>query len=73
MNIRQDPSTDGKIISKLNKNAEFQIIEEAPDNNPSNAWYLIRTRSGITGWLSGIYNGNVKFKDLSQPDFLAPR
>jgi uncharacterized protein YgiM (DUF1202 family) len=73
MNIRQDSSTSGKIISKLNKNAEFQIIEEAPDNNPSNAWYLIRTRSGFTGWLCGIYNGNVKFKDLSQPDFLAPR
>jgi uncharacterized protein YgiM (DUF1202 family) len=73
MNIRQDSSTSGKIISKLNKNAEFQIIEEAPDNNPSNAWYLIRTRSGISGWLCGIYDGNVKYKDLPQSDFLAPR
>jgi len=73
MNIRQDPSTSGKIIGKLNENAEFQIIEEAPDNNPSNAWYLIRTRSGLTGWLSGIYHGNVKYKELPQPDLLAPR
>ncbi|MBW2567338.1 MAG: SH3 domain-containing protein [Deltaproteobacteria bacterium] len=73
MNIRQDPSTSGKIINKLNKNAEFQIIEEAADNSPSNAWYLIRTRSGIIGWLAGIYDGNVKYKDLSQPDFVVPR
>jgi uncharacterized protein YgiM (DUF1202 family) len=73
MNLRQDPSTSGKIIRKLHKNAEFQIIEEAPDNNPRNSWYLIRTRSGFTGWLCGIYNGNVKYKDLPQSDFLAPR
>jgi uncharacterized protein YgiM (DUF1202 family) len=73
MNIRQDPSTTGKIIGKLSENTEFQIIEEAPDNNPSNAWYLIRTRSGLTGWLSGIYHGNVKYKELPQPDLLAPR
>ncbi|MBW2567339.1 MAG: SH3 domain-containing protein [Deltaproteobacteria bacterium] len=73
MNIRQDPSTSGKIISKLNENAEFQIIEEAPDNNPSNAWYLIRTRSGISGWLAGIFDGNVKYKELPQSDQLAPR
>jgi uncharacterized protein YgiM (DUF1202 family) len=73
MNIRQDSSTSGKIISKLNKNAEFQIIQEAPDNNPSNAWYLIRTRSGFTGWLCGIFDGNVKYKELSQSDQLAPR
>ena len=73
MNIRQDSSTSGKIISKLNENAEFQIIQEAPDNNPSNAWYLIRTRSGFTGWLCGIFDGNVKFKELSQSDQLAPR
>ncbi|MBW2567693.1 MAG: SH3 domain-containing protein, partial [Deltaproteobacteria bacterium] len=70
MNIRQNPSTDGKIARKLNKNAEFQIIEEAPDNNPSNAWYLIRTRSGFSGWLCGIYAGNIKYKELSQPDLL---
>jgi len=73
MNIRQDPSISGKITRKLNKNAEFQIIEEAPDNNPHNSWYLIRTRSGFSGWLCGIYNGNVKYKDLPQSDFLAPR
>jgi uncharacterized protein YgiM (DUF1202 family) len=73
MNIRQDPSTSGKITHKLHKNAEFQIIEEAPNNNPSNSWYLIRTRSGFTGWLCGIFNGNVKFKDLPQSDSLTPR
>ena len=73
MNIRQDPSTNGKIISKLNENAEFQIIEEAPENNPSNAWYLIRARSGFTGWLCGIFDGNVKYKELPQSDQLAPR
>jgi uncharacterized protein YgiM (DUF1202 family) len=73
MNIRQDPSTSGKVTHKLNKNAEFQIIEEAPNNNASTSWYLIRTRSGFSGWLCGIYNGNVKYKDLPQSDFLAPR
>jgi uncharacterized protein YgiM (DUF1202 family) len=73
MNIRQDPSTSGEIISKLSENAEFQIIEEAPDNNQLNSWYLIRTRSGFTGWLSGIFNGNVKYKELPQSDQLAPR
>jgi uncharacterized protein YgiM (DUF1202 family) len=73
MNIRQDASTTSEIIVKLNENEEFQIIEEAPSNNPSNSWYLIRTRSGFTGWLCGIFNGNVKFKDLPQSDSLTPR
>jgi uncharacterized protein YgiM (DUF1202 family) len=73
MNIRQDPSVSSKITRKLNKNEEFQIIEEAPGNNLRNAWYLIRTRSGFTGWLCGIFDGNVKYKELSQLDLLAPR
>jgi uncharacterized protein YgiM (DUF1202 family) len=68
MNIRQDASTSSEIIVKLNENEEFQIMEEAPANNPSTSWYLIRTRSGMSGWLCGILNGNVKYKDLSQRD-----
>ena len=71
MNIREGPSVSSKIVGKLDKNAEFQIVKEAPNNNPRYSWYLIRAKSGLSGWLCGIFKGNVKFKDLSKPDLLS--
>jgi hypothetical protein len=66
MNVRQGPSISSKIVGKLNENDEFQVIEEAPNNDSLEAWYLIRAKSGPSGWLCGIYKGNVKFRSIRQ-------
>lgn len=66
MNIRKDHSTDSKIIGQLDRDIEFQIIREAPDNIPFYSWYLIRTKSGFSGWLCGVYKGIVKYKIVAE-------
>ncbi|UCG80800.1 MAG: tetratricopeptide repeat protein [Desulfobacterales bacterium] len=71
MNVREDPSMGSKIIGKIDKNEQFQIIKEAENNDPLYSWYLIRTKSGLSGWLCGIYKGNVKYKKVSKPNFLS--
>jgi tetratricopeptide (TPR) repeat protein len=71
MNVRESPSMSSKIIGKIDKDVEFEIIKEAPNNNAVYAWYLIKTESGLTGWLCGIYEGNVKYKSASKRDFLS--
>ncbi|MBW2568635.1 MAG: tetratricopeptide repeat protein [Deltaproteobacteria bacterium] len=62
MNIRKDHSSDSKNIGQLDRDIEFQIIREAPDNTPLNSWYLIKTKTGFSGWLCGVYKGIVKYE-----------
>ena len=64
MNVRQGPSIGSKIVGKLYEDDEFQVIEEAANNNPLHSWYLIRAKSGLSGWLCGIYKGKVKFRSI---------
>jgi len=64
MNVRKAPSLDSKVLATLNTNDTFQIIDEAPNNTELYAWYIIRTESGLKGWLYGIYDGRVKYKKL---------
>jgi len=72
MNVRKDPYISGKLLGQLDKGAEFQIIKEAPDNTPLYSWYLIRTRSGFSGWLCGIYKGSAKYKPAATPNSPSP-
>ena len=67
MNIRNDYSINSKITGELDQGSEFQIIKEAPNNTSLNSWYLIKTKSGFTGWLCGVYKGVVKYEILSNP------
>ncbi len=71
MNVREGPSTSSQIIGKVDENDEFQIIEEASNNDASNAWYFIKTKSGLSGWLCGVYQGRVKYKNAAESSFLS--
>lgn len=66
MNIRKNHSVGSKIIGKLDKGVEFQIIREATDNTPVYSWYLIKTKSGFSGWLYGVYEGRVKYNIVGE-------
>jgi len=68
MNVRKDPYIPSKILGQLDKGAEFQILKEGPNNTPLYSWYLIRTKSGFSGWVCGIHKGIVKYKPVSKPN-----
>lgn len=72
MNVRKGPYIPSKIVGQLDKDAEFQIVKKAPNNTPLYSWYLIRDRSGFSGWLCGIYKGIVKYKPVSKPTVPSP-
>lgn len=68
MNIRKSNSINSEIIGNLAEGSEFQIISEASDNTQLNSWYLIKAKSGLSGWLCGIHKGIVKYEILAKPD-----
>lgn len=72
MNVRKDPRIPSEILGQLDKGEKFQIIKEAPNNIPFCSWYLIRTKSGFSGWLCGIHKGIVKYKPAPEPNVLSP-
>ena len=75
MNIRKNHSAGSKVIGQLDRDVEFQIIREATDNTPVYSWYLIKTKSGFSGWLCGVYKGIVKYNIVSErnaPSFKLP-
>jgi DNA-binding beta-propeller fold protein YncE len=62
MNLREKSNTDSKVIQLINRGEEFQIIDQYKHDELT-SWYLIKTRSGLTGWLCGIYRGKAKFTE----------
>lgn len=72
MNVRKDPYIPSKLLGQLDKGTEFQVIREAPNNTPFCSWYLIRTESGFSGWLCGIYKGSVKYKPAATSNVPSP-
>jgi tetratricopeptide (TPR) repeat protein len=66
MNIREDHFASSKVIGQLDRDVEFQMIREATDNTPVYSWYLIKTKSGFSGWLCGVYKGIVKYDIVSE-------
>lgn len=50
VNVRKTPSTEGEIITVINKRGEFQIINQANDVN-GKIWYEIKLSNG-TGWVA---------------------
>ena len=45
----------------MKKGEEFEILGQ-DKHDELTSWYLIKTRSGLTGWLCGIYRGKVMFE-----------
>lgn len=68
MNVRKNSYIPSEILGQLDKDAEFQILKEGPNNTPRYSWYLIRTKSGFSGWVCGIHKGIVKYKPVSKPN-----
>ncbi|MCK5507658.1 MAG: SH3 domain-containing protein [Desulfobacterales bacterium] len=63
MNLREESNTDSNIIKSLKKGEEFQILDEHKQDK-SNQWYFIKTKSELTGWFCGIYNGKAMFERI---------
>ena len=63
MNLREESNTESNIIKLLRKGEEFQILDEHKQDK-SNQWYFIKTKSGLTGWFCGIYNGKAMFERI---------
>lgn len=72
MNIRDGHSTDGKVIAVLDRGTQFQIVKEAPNNTPLNAWFLVKTRPGVEGWLCGLNKGGAKYKPCAGDRIVSP-
>ena len=66
MNIRTNYTANSQVIGQLRKDTKFQIIQEAPNNTPFNSWFLIRSKSGVNGWLCGVHKGIVNYDSVSE-------
>ena len=55
LNIRQDKSTNSKIIAEASRGDVFQMLEEAKDAQ-GRVWYKVEAEFGnVTGWLAGWF------------------
>ena len=61
MNLREESNTDSNIIKLLRKGEKFQILDEHKRRELYH-WYYIETRTGLKGWICGIYRGKSMFK-----------
>ncbi len=60
MNLREKSTTKSRIIQLLKKGEEFHILDQYKHDD-FNSWFLVKTRSGLTGWFCGIYSGKDMF------------
>jgi tetratricopeptide (TPR) repeat protein len=67
MNVRKGPSIDSEILGQLDQGSQFQIVEEAPENDAVTSWYRVAGKTGLKGWLCGIYKGVVQYESVSKP------
>ena len=49
LNVREEPTTDGAVLTMLQRGASLELIEE------KEGWYRVRVASGQTGWVSAQY------------------
>ena len=68
MNVRNGPSLKSDLVGKIEKNGTFQIIEESPGNDSVTAWYRVKGKSGVQGWLCGIYKGVIQYTPSQGPE-----
>lgn len=58
INIRENNTTDSKIIGKVYKNEIYNVIET------NNLWVKIQTSKNITGWIISSFDDDVYIKYL---------
>jgi len=62
MNLREKGSIESEVIELMKKGEELEILDQYKQDELT-SWYLIKTRSGLTGWFCGVYHGKVKFTE----------
>jgi tetratricopeptide (TPR) repeat protein len=59
LNMRSQPSTDGKVVTVLHAGDTLEILEESPNKETikgiSAYWYRVRNAEGDEGWVFGGY------------------
>ena len=57
--LRSAPSSDAKLIDRLNKKDPVQLVKRSNKieniNNKKQFWYKVKTPDGTTGWTFGAY------------------
>ncbi len=66
MNLREKSTTASKIVQPMKEGEEFEILGQYRRDD-FNSWYLIQTKSGLTGWFCGIYQGKIRFVEEEAP------
>ncbi len=66
MNLREESTTASKIVQPMKEGEEFEILGQYRRDD-FNSWYLIKTKSGLTGWFCGIYQGKIRFVEEEAP------
>ncbi len=66
MNLREKSTTASKIVQPMKEGEEFEILGQYRRDD-FNSWYLIKTKSGLTGWFCGIYQGKIRFVEEEAP------
>lgn len=61
MNLREKSAVSSRNIRLMKKGEEFEILGQ-DKHDELTSWYLIKTGSGRTGWLCGIYRGKLMFE-----------
>ena len=73
MNLREESTTKSKVVQLMKEGEDFEILDQYKQDD-LNSWYLIRTKSGLTGWFCGIYQGRTVFTETGPitKDILVP-
>ena len=62
MNLREKDAVTSKIIELMKQGEEFEILDKH-QHDELTSWYLIETKSGLTGWFCAIYRGKAMFTE----------
>jgi len=60
--LRGKHTSQSRIIRLMDIGEEFEILDQYKHDD-LNHWYLIKTRSGLTGWFCAILNGQTNFME----------
>jgi uncharacterized protein YgiM (DUF1202 family) len=55
LNLRQEPKTTAKILTKVQTNDKFEFLEKQTIAGDDYDWYSIETIDGTKGWVYGEY------------------
>ena len=53
--LRIEDNTGSKILGRFKLGAKVEVIVRSDGSAGANTWYLVRTSTGIEGWLEGKY------------------